>query len=324
MIIFYVLAIIILSFVLIKATDLTILALKRLSELTKLGSFVLSALLLAIGTSFPEMSVAITSAIQGANNISVGNVIGANIANTSLVLGLAGLSVGTVYVRGEFFFRDVWIAMVAGLAPLVLISDGVLTRPDGIILIAIYFAYAISFFKKEYKLIAKDIKIDKNFYKFLRKINLNFNNSTSRNIFRLLVGLFLMLFSAYFIVFLATKIASFFNIPLFIVGLIIISLGTTLPELTLSFRSLREHESGIFFGNILGSIIANSTLVVGITTIIRPVTMQHGESYFKAFVFFIILGVLVWYFAKSKRRIDWWESFLLVLIYVIFVIVEIV
>jgi len=318
-----IIGILVACFVLIKATDLTVIAIKRISDQTKIGSFAVSALILALGTSFPELSVGVTSAFEGASPLSFGTIIGSNIANISLVLGIAGLSVGKIYIRGDYLERDFWISLAAGVAPLIFILDGAITRSDGFILLSIYAAYSMSFFKVRYQEIGKHLEIDKNFYKFLHKISFNLQSSVIRNIMRLAIGIALMVAAAWSIVQLGMMVAASFGLPVFVIGLVVVAIGTSLPELAFSFRSLRDHEPSLFFGNILGSTIANSTLIIGLVAVIRPITQTAADTRTFAGVFFVIISLAVWYFSRSKRRIDWWESGLLVVLYALFVAIEV-
>lgn len=324
MILLQFLGILISCVVLIKGTDLTIIAIKRISEQTKIGTFAVSAIILAIGTSFPELSVGITSAIGGESPLSFGTVIGSNISNLSLVLGLAGLSVGKIFIRGHYLEKDFLVALAAGLAPLIFILDGEITRSDGVILLAIYFAYTMSFFRERYIQIGKgDLEVNRKFYRFLRKIDFNLSSSVTRNALRLVLGVAMLIISSSIIVSLGKSIAVAFGIPVFVVGLIVVAVGTSLPELAFSFRSLRDHEPSLFFGNILGSTIANSTLIIGIVALISPITQTAVETRTYATVFFVLIAISVWLFSRTKRRVDWWESFLLVCLYAIFVVLEV-
>ena len=122
------------SFLLIKATDILVVNLKGLSTRIGLGQFAVTTFLLALATSLPELFVGITSALEGTPNLSLGNIIGSNIADLSLVIGGAALFAGSVNVRGRFLNRDVFYAFLAGAAPMVLLFDKKLTRVDGLIL----------------------------------------------------------------------------------------------------------------------------------------------------------------------------------------------
>lgn len=316
-----ILLLIIFSFLLIKAADLVIVALRRIARWTKTGVFALSAIILAIGTSFPELFVGITSAIEKEPSLSLGVILGSNIANISLVAGLTAFVAGKVHVHGDFLKRDVWIALVAGILPIILILDGELSRVDGFVLLAAYGAYASSFFKARFMEVAQEHKKESFFYRFLRRFN-HINTRRTKEYGRLFVGIALLLFSADVIVKISIQLASIANIPVFVIGLVLIAIGTSLPEFAFSFRTLKDHEPSMFFGNLLGSTIANSTLVIGTVSVIHPIKVLAVNQYFIAVIAFIVIFLSFWYFIRSKHRLDRWEAGFLLLLYAIFLIVE--
>ncbi|MGD8744282.1 MAG: calcium/sodium antiporter [Candidatus Woesebacteria bacterium] len=319
-----ILMIIIMSFVLIKSADLVIVALRRISRETHTKLFTLAALVLAISTSFPELFVGITSALEGDSILSLGDITGSNIANLSFVVGLTALIAGRVRVHPEFLKKDVVIAFFAGILPILLLLDNKLGRVDGLILLAIYAAYATSFFRVRYKQIAKEqVEEESFFYRFLRKFN-HMGARKRREIGKLFVGIAIMLFSADVIVKLAVHLASLAGIPKLVVGLVVIAIGTSLPEFAFSLESVEDHEPSMFFGNVLGSTIANSTLVIGLVSVIRPIEVHAISEYFKAAAAFIIIYLTFWFFIRSKHRLDRWEAGVLLIIYIIFVISEVV
>lgn len=312
--------IIISSLVLIKSADLVVISLRRISESTKTGVYALTAILLALGTSLPEMFVAITSALEGVSNLSFGNVLGANIANISLIAGLAGLVVGRVQVHGGYLKRDVGIALVAGVIPLVLTFDGLLSRIDGLILITIYGSYATNLFNERYLEIAEQQKKEGLINRFFRKLTDKIEIGNKKVYGKLMLGITMLLVSADIIVKIAQYLATEANLPVFLIGLIVLSVGTTLPEIAFSFRSLEDHEPMMFFGNILGSVIANSTIVLGIAAVITPIRIVAFDGFFKAAIFFLLIFLLFWFFIRSKHRLDRWETGLLLVMYLSFVI----
>lgn len=321
MIIFQIFSLIIFSFVLIKAAEWVIVSLRRIAKRTKTNVFIISAFILAIGTSLPELFVGITSAIEKTPNIALGVVLGSNIANIALITGIITLIVGRITVHESYFKKDVFLALVAGLLPLALMADGVLGRVDGLILLSAYAAYASSFFKDRYQEIAKEHLKESFFYKFWREINhIDFN--ITKEYGRLFVGLGALLFSAEMLIGSAIKIASSIGIPVFVIGLIAVAIGTSLPELVFSIKSVKEGQPTMFFGNLLGSTIANSTLIIGLTSVIHPIIIVSFIDYTNAVVAFIVIFFTFWLFIRSKHRLDRWEGGILVLLYIIFILVE--
>lgn len=314
-----ILLLILFSFILVKSADLVIVAIRRIAKQTKTGLFALSAIILAVGTSFPELFVSITSAIEKEPSITLGIIIGSNIANISLVAGITAFIVGKVHVHGDFLKRDVLIALVAGIMPLILVLDGELGRVDGLVLLAMYGAYATGFFKGRFLEIAEEHKKESFYYRFLRKVS-HINGAKTKEFGKLFVGVALLLFSADVIVKLSTQLALAAGIEVFIIGLVLIAAGTSLPELAFSLRSLEDHQPSMFFGNLLGSIIANSTLVVGIAAVIYPIKMVSRNEYMIAVGAFLLIFTTFWYFIRSKHRLDRWEAGVLLFLYLLFLI----
>lgn len=318
-----ILLLILFSFILVKSADMVIIAVRRIARQTKTGIFALSAVILAIGTSFPELFVSLTSALEKTPGITLGVIVGSNIANISLVAGLTAFIVGKVTVHGDFLKRDVAFALVAGVLPLILIFDGELSRVDGLVLLAIYGAYATGFFKGRYLEIAEEHKKENFYHRFLRQVN-HINGLRTKEFANLFIGLALLLFSADVIVKLSTDLATVAGIDVFVVGLILVAAGTSLPELAFSLRSLEDHQPSMFFGNLLGSIIANSTLVVGAAATIYPIRVGTEDEYLVAAGAFLLVFLTFWYFIRSKHRLDRWEAGTLLLLYAIFLLITFV
>lgn len=316
-----VIAILIFSFVLIKAADFVVVALRRLGRTTHTGAFTISAFLLALSTSFPEFFVGVTSALSDTPNLSLGNVLGANIANVSLVAGVSAIIGGSLLVHGEFLHRDIFIAFLAGLAPIVLIFDRTLSRVDGLILIALYGVYASSLFREKFEEIARQHQEEGFWYRFLRRFK-NLEGEVGKELGRLFLGVALLLFSADMIVRFAKLFAEAANIPVFLVGLIILSVGTTLPEIAFSIRTIEDRVPTMFFGNILGSIIANSTLIIGVVAVLSPIHVVARRDYLLAALAFIIVFGLFWFLIRTKHRLDRWEAVVLFGGYLAFVALE--
>lgn len=323
MIIQTVVLIIIFSFILIKSADIVVIAIRRLGKKDQAKAFTLSALVLAISTSLPELSVGVAAALEGNPNISLGDIVGSNIANISLVAGLASVIVGKVNVRGGFLRRDVFIALIAGILPALLLFDKSLSRLDGLILLFVYGAYASSFFKIRFGQIAEEQEQEDYVYRFLRTFN-HVAARRSKELGRLFIGVALLLFSAGAIVKVATSLAESVGIPSFLVGLAVVAIGTSLPEFAFSIRSLGKHSPSMFFGNLLGSTIANSTLVMGIVALIRPIAVVAPKSYFSAVIFFVVIFSAFWFFIRTKHRLDRWEGVMLIMLYIIFIAIEFV
>jgi len=310
-----------LSFLLIKSADYVVTSLKKISKKTKTGVFALSALILAVGTSLPELSVALSSSLAGSANLVLGVVVGSNIANIALVAGISTISKGKITVQKSYYKRDIVIALVASAAPLTLLLDGFLSRLDGIILLSIYGAYANSFFKGRYREVAAGVESDSFFHAVFRKID-GFEVRKTKEYSSLFVGLALLLLSADLVVRFSTILAESAGLPVFLIGLFVLAVGTSLPELAFSLRALKENKPSMFLGNLLGSTIANSTLIVGLAATISPIKVAAISEYLTAVVVFMVVFLLFWFFIRSKHVLERWEASVLIAVYVIFVLLE--
>lgn len=321
MTILYIFLFFILAFVLTKAADLTLESIKSISRVTGAKAFILSALVLSLATSLPEFFIGVTSALEGDSSLSFGNLLGANITNILLVAGLSTVIVGGISVHGEKILHEFLLAAFAGVLPLFLLLDGNLSRVDGLILLALYFAYTLSFFKKRFVEIGEHHLSGRMIARFIKNAE-EVERKADKSIGHLLVGIAALLFLSNIIVNLATNIATSLSIPVFVVGLILLSVGTTLPELVVSFRSLKSHSDGIFFGNLLGSVIINSTLIMGTISVINPIKIDISRQYFISGGIFVLSAFVFWMFIRSKHALTRNEAWVLLALYLIFIVVE--
>ncbi len=321
-----VLLIIVSGSILIKSSEYVIYFTKKLAKDAKVGVFAISSIILALGTSFPELFVGITSALEKSSELALGVILGSNIANIALIGGISALVAGKVSVSGDILKKDIWIAYMAGLFPAVFLIDGTLSRVDGLILITLYLAYATGFFNSSFVKVGKVQTGENLFFRLMTKIKSveSFEKRTALDFGRLFISIAVMLLSADAIVKLSGYLAITANIPMFILGLFLLAIGTSLPELVFSAKSLNDHEPTIFFGNLLGSTVVNSTLIIGVTSLIWPIEVSNIYTYALAFIAFIIIFGLFIYFTKTKRRLDRWEALILLIAYLGFAVVEII
>jgi len=315
-----IISILLLSLVLIKAADMVIVAIRRIAREVHAGIFTVAAIILALGTSLPELFVGITSALEGTPSLAFGVILGSNIANIALIGGVSALFIGKVHVK-DYLNKDVWVSLFAAIAPLFLALDKSISSVDGLILVMIYFAYATGFFKRRYEEIGKARAEESFVYRFMREFKY-VESVRKKEFIKLFLGLAVLLFSADTIVKLSSQLATLANIPVFLIGLFVLAIGTSLPEFVFSIRSLEDHEPRMFFGNLLGSTITNSTLIIGVTTLISPLRIEDFSEYIVAVLAFFAVFFLFWFFIKSKHRLDRWEAAVLVLLYATFVAIE--
>jgi len=286
----------------------------------KVKRLAMAAVLVALSTSLPELFVAITASLGGVGIVSVGNVMGSNVANLGLVVGLAVVVGGPVAVIGNYLKYEFIAAMSAGLAPLVLLLDGDLTRRDGVLLLVMYALYVRNVvIAGEHKSLAEKGVRRKG---IIAKLMLWHRNNIDKLLARFLIGLGILIMAAEGVVRFSTLLAADWGVSLLFVGLLIVGVGTSLPELVLEIVAVKRKEVALMFGNILGSTVVNSSLVLGVTAVISPVKLVSLSGFWIAGVSFILIFIIFWCLTLSKRRLDRWEGLLLLGIYAGYVLLE--
>lgn len=317
-IVVYLLLVAFFSFLLIKATEILVHALNNLAKTTRLGKFAVTSFILALATSLPEIFVGISAALEKQPTLALGNVLGSNIANLSLVIGGAAIVGGTIAVSGEFLKEEIFYTFLAGALPLLLLIDNQLSRVEGLLLLMIYgvYNYTVLWGKRK----DRSLGSSKSVRKFLHRLN---HKGSPKQLAWVFMGAALLLFSADMLVKIATQLAHQINLPILFIGLFIVGVGTSLPELSFEIAAVKKKEIGMVFGDLLGSVVANSTLVLGITALICPIYLEKGlNTYLLATVFFAIIFCFFWIFVKSKKKLERWEGIVLILIYIVFILSE--
>src|SRR3989344_5024928 len=231
-------------FGLIKSSQYAIDYSAKLAKSLHLSEFLISFFIIAIISTFPETTIGIVSALEGIPEFGLGTLFGGNIADLTLVLGLVALfSKKDLFVRSNILRKNLFYLFLLFL-PVLLGFDGRYSRIDGIILIGscVLFFFNLyiesGMFKKKYNGEQKSVKN--------------------------------LLLTAYFTVKFGVNFAYDINIPPVLVGLVLVSLGTCLPELFFSIRAVRNNHNNLAIGDLLGTVVIDSTLVIGIISVINP------------------------------------------------------
>lgn len=263
----------------------------------------------AFGTSAPELVVSLKAALIGNSAISLGNVVGSNIANIALILGLAAL-VRPLEIHTKVIIKEIPIMIVVSILLLLLLIDGEISCLDGLIFvtgIVVYTIVSVMMARKE-----KNKQVNDEFKEGLKS---RFGISVS--IALVVGGLALLIVGANLFVQAAVAIAKLFSISDAIIGLTIVAVGTSLPELVTSIVAAYKNESDIAVGNVVGSNIFNILSILGITALIVPIS-SSGISYVDLGVM-IFTAVVLLPLSRTGYKITRIEGSLLVLGYVIYV-----
>lgn len=302
--------------ILIKAFDKLVVGLSSRKKLA------VAAILVAFSTSLPELFIAIASGFAGRPEISLANLLGANVINLSLVIGGATLVGGVLPIVGDYWRWELAAIFLAGVAPILLLMDGGLSRLDGLILVVIYLLYLEGVVIDGKKKSQAESSVAHHHSRLLVRLGNWHRKKKDGSVLMLLFGVALMMFSAEMIVRLIVGLASAFGISIVVLGIIVVSLGTTLPELTLSIGAALKKEVALIMGNLFGSIVTNATLIVGILALISPFETTRMANYSLVNMAFVIVFGLFWLFSSTKRRLDRFEGLVLVGTFLAFVGLE--
>ena len=300
--------------ILMKASNLAITNSVNLASVTILGKTKIGFLFVAFSTSLPELFVAIFAIWNpDAIGISVGNVLGSNIANICLILGIGFIIMAVKYPKSTGFFTKMasdevgslnFGLLISSLVPLVLLLMGYASQIVGVFLVAIfvYNTYALARKKRSVEEISDEAEKSK-VRKYVAKSILGF------------IG---VVACAYVIVESASFIALSAGVPSIIIGGTIVAFGTSVPELVTSIDSVRKGFLDLALGNIIGSCFLNTTLILGLTFLISPISVNI--SAFSALVFFSLLSTIILSYILQNAKVRKREGIILLIVYIIFLV----
>ncbi|HNZ80846.1 MAG: calcium/sodium antiporter [Bacteroidales bacterium] len=264
--------------------------------------------IIAFGTSMPEMVVNVFAAYKGHADIVYGNILGSNIFNLLGILGIAGL-ISPLIVQASTVWKEIPLSLLA-VVILYLLSNSIFTqnellsRWDGIILLLV-FAFFLYYVFRQLKE-ENTVSVEEQHKEF--------------TIFKIIVfivlGLALLVVGGRLVVNNAVKIAEFLGISQTIIGLTIVAVGTSLPELATSVVAAIKKNNDIAVGNIIGSNIFNIFFIMGVSSLIRPIEYNTKFNFEMYFLSFGTILVFIAMFSGKKRRLDRWEAGILLLMYV--------
>lgn len=312
----YILIFIISCLVLVRSGIWAVQALTRIAHFLGWKEFVVAFIFMAFATSIPELFIGISSAFSKIPELSLGNIFGANIIVLTLAVGMAVLIFGGLGIERSTVRRNSVFMTVVSLLPLLLLLDGDLSRIDGgILLLAFAFYMAWLFDQKEFfTKIYDDTPVVKD-----RRSNIDY----FKNMGIFFSSVLLLLLAAQGIIYSASLFAQSVGMPLGVVGILIVGAGTALPEVYFSIRAGWGGQSPMILGNLMGSIVINSTLVLGIVALIHPIEITDFSPYSIARIFLIISIIYFLFISRTRDKISRKEALGLILIYLAFLAFEI-
>ena len=274
-----------------------------------ISKIVIGMTVVSFATSAPELIVSINAALSGASDLALGNVIGSNIANLGLVLGIT-LLLGTMHVQKSFYKTDWPVMMIASLLLyFFLIDDEVITQNEGIILFSFLVGFLVYLLRFQKTAALEELPEED---KPLPVYNI---------LFFFVLGGFGLWGGSELLIEGATSMALQFGVSERIIGITIVSIGTSVPELAASVIAVVKKEKAISLGNLIGSNVFNILAVLGITSIITPVKVTDlglltSDIFWMLGISFVVLPLV---FIPKGYRLGWKDGVLLLLLYVSFI-----
>ena len=311
--IFYIIILAVSFYILVWSCKILVVSLSFMARFLEVSEYVLAFVLMAVVTSLPEFFVGISSALSDKPQISLGNIIGANIINVTLAVALVAIFARAIKITSDESQRSSFVAAAIAMSPVIFILDGIISRTDGIILVSlflIYIVYLIKKSRKDYKIynsVSRDVKDLKDFF---------------GNMGKFIAGLIVIFGSSAIIIWSVTNIAITLNFSLFIVGLILVAIGTTLPEITFGIRSVLSGKDSMAFGNVLGSTVANSALILGVVAILSPIHINNFKIVFSSLAMMSLSLITFALMVRYKKAITYKHGIILIFFYIIFLGLE--
>lgn len=295
---------------LVIAGMLLVKSLVKLAAFLRLNEFIAAFVMMAFATSLPELFVGISSSLAGKPVFSLGNVIGSNIADLTLVAGITVVLARGIRIESPVLRKEIFSMVLLAALPMVLMFIGrALSRFDALILLG---AFAIYFYKM----------LTAGHARYRAPMGDHVTPWTGLGMFVLFIACAIGLyFSASMVVRYGTQLAVDLALPPILVGLFFVALGTSLPELTFSAGAAVTKHAPLALGDLVGAVVANSTVVLAVTALIHPITNSFF-IFITSAVFMIAITFLFATFIASGNRLTWREGISLILFYVLFIIVE--
>ena len=253
-----------------------------------ISPFIIGATLVALGTSLPEMAVSMSASMQGSGDIAVANVIGSTIFNISLVLGTVFLIAKSVNPERDLFAKDSAWSLFPILIFILMSIDGKLSQLDGFIFLMLMGAYLMFLIQSDQveEADAEDTQ-DRDHFPW------------TKTLFLLVIGFVFVVGGANFAIESAGNIAREFGVSEWVIGLFLVAFGTSLPELTVAIKAARANNADMAIGAIIGSNVANFTMVLGLSSIINPLNVDLNENFFDIIAALIVSVMLVFITANK-------------------------
>ena len=304
---------------LVKGADFFVEGSSSIAKKLKVPPIIIGLTIVAMGTSLPETAVSVTASLVQNNELAVSNVVGSNIFNLMFVIGVCSI-LTPIMVQKATVVRDIPLSLGCALFLLVLGVSGLgdktgmtLGHADGVIFLIVFAGYIFTMVRSAMKARAAGQKVE---IEGVEECDNMKELSYGKSILFLIVGAAAIAFGGDLTVDTASRIAIELGMSQTLVGLTIVSIGTSLPELVTSVVAARKNEVDMAVGNAVGSNIFNILMVLGISSAISPVALIRENLI--DIVLLMVFSVMVWIFAGTRKKIERKEGIIMVVVYLVY------
>jgi cation:H+ antiporter len=277
--------------------------------------FALSFIVMAFVASFPNLFVGISSALHDIPELAFGDIIGGNLIDLTLSIGLAAMFAKKgIPAKSRTIQTTLFFTIIAAILPLMLACDHTVSRGDGIILILFFLIYVGWLFSKKERF-TKTCEEEKPIIKSF--------HASFQSIFKIIFSVIMFIIASEGIVRSARYFADMFDWPILLIGLFIVGLGNCLPEIFFAVSSAKHNYGWMVLGDLMGAVVAPATLVLGIVALINPIHINGFAHLALARIFMFISIIFFFIFIKNDQKITKKEATFLILVYIVFIISEI-
>lgn len=296
---------------LIKGADFFVDGSSSVAKKLRVPGIIIGLTIVAFGTSAPELAVSLSAAVAGNNEIAVGNVIGSNIFNLLIVAGTCGAIMPMAINRGVLHHEFPFSILVSAVLLVLVAFDGRISRIDGVILLVLFLYFLYDTFRSAKQNRTAAVKVDDESSADAGENYIILPNWKSA--VYIIGGLAGIVFGGDLVVDSASEIAAAFGLSQTLIGLTIVAMGTSLPELVTSVVASKKGESGMALGNVIGSNIFNILMILSASALITPITVSRLSVY--DLLCLMIFNGITWLLARGKYEISRKEGISMIFLY---------
>lgn len=318
LVLFYILVFILSCVLLALSGNWLVAALVRIAKFLKWKEFFAAFFIFSFAAELPELFIGVSSAIQGVPELSFGNIVGANVVHFSLAIALAIFLLTEIKVESRVVQTSCLFTVAVSIMPLLLILDKSLSRFDGLILILSFLLYLPWIFSEGERFTkiydgggeVKAISVIKKFKNFFKDLGI------------LIAGTVLIILASQGVIQSSVFFAKSFNISLSFIGIVLLGLGTALPEVYFSITAAKKDQAWMILGNLMGCAAISASLILGLVALIKPVQIVDFSPFAVGRAFLFLAAIFFLIFLRTDKKLTKNEGIVLFLIYIAFIFAE--